>query len=332
MTRILLLIWWLCFTVFTAAGDSGKITGIQSFDIPLWFKNSFLDIQEDAQEAADKERHLLLFFHLKNCPYCAKMLNDSFTQKNELLIRGNFDSVEINIRGQREVTYQDTVITEKQFARQIGVQYTPTLLFLDGAGVAILTVGGYRSPAALREVLHYVDTKAYLEMPFAKYREQHTQPTYTLRPLPDFADIKDLSTISGPLLVMLEDEGCDDCDWTHDNILNQADVREQIRRLTAVRLNAQADTPIIRPNGQPDTMRGFAKQLNLSYRPGIVFFDDGREIFRITGLLNRYHFREAVRYVAIGHRQKFPTFSAYLRQRRKELLAAGETVDYSIPD
>jgi hypothetical protein len=58
----------------------------------------------------------------------------------------------------------------------------------------------------------------------------------------------------------------------------------------------------------------------------------GAEIFRITGLLNHYHFREAVRYVTIGGRKAYPTYSAYLRERRRELLEAGENVDYSIPN
>lgn len=321
-----------------AAASEGKIVGTAGYDIPPWFKDSFLDLEEDAIEAGDEGRHLLVFFHLKDCPYCAKMLEDSFAagNANAPLIRENFDSVEINIRGAREVAYRGDTLTEKAFSRAIGVQYTPTLLFLEESGQAVLTVSGYRSPAALARALRYVKDKAYRRMTLTEYQQTDAAAAaatpYAPRPHPNLQALTDLSAaaVPGPLLLMLEDDTCDECDWVHDNILSQDDVRAQLKKITAARLDAKSDAMITTPAGERMSMAAFARQLDLSYRPGVVFFDGGREVFRITGLLNHYHFREAVRYVAIGHRAAYPRFGAYLRARRQELLADGQTIDYSI--
>lgn len=311
----------------------GKVKGIEHFDLPAWFKDSFLDIEDDAAEAGENGRHLLAFFHLENCPYCAKMLKDSFAEAtdNAPFIQDNFDAMHIDIRGLREVTYQGEEMNERQFARRIGVQYTPTLLFFEASGQAVLTVNGYRSPKALRRALQYVKDGVYRRMSLTEYAQKNAAGgTYALRPHPDFQSLQDLSAVQGPLMLILEDATCDECAWVHDNILHQPDVREQLQQLTAVRLDANATTPLTTPGGKQISAAQFARDLNLSYRPGVVFYEDGKEIFRVTGLLNHYHFREAVRYVVLGHRRAYPRFGAYLRERRQELLAAGEDVDYSI--
>ena len=316
------------------AGAAGKIVGIESFDTPAWFKDSFLDINEDAAEAALAGRHLLVFFHLEDCPYCAKMLADSFAAQtgNYDFIRAHFDAVEINIRGSREVSWHGETMTEKAYARQVGVQYTPTLLFLDAVGKTILSVHGYRSPPALREALAYIQSGAYKKMPLVEYHEQSAF-VYHFRTDPLLAPAADLSGLQKPLLLLVEDDGCYGCDWFYDNIFSRPEVRKQLRRLAVRRLDAKANTALVSPAGHPTTAKQFARELDLHYRPGAVFFDEeGKEIFRVTGLLNPYHFREAARYAAIGGRRAYPTFGAYLRVRRDELLAAGENVDYSIPD
>lgn len=331
--RLLRLLPVLLLLIPAAAAD-GKITGIQSYTLPSWFKDSFLDIEEDAIEAGEAGHHLMIFFHLKDCPYCAKMLADSFAagSENEPFIRKHFDSVDINIRGQREISYRNDLLNEKTFSQAVAVQYTPTLLFFNAGGQAVLTLSGYRSPPALSRALRYIREEAYHRMSLTEYSEQDTatQNRYTLRAHPDFQSPADLSAVRGPLMLILEDDSCDECPWIHDNILHRPDVREQLQQVTAVRLNAKSDTIITAPDGSTLSAAAFARRLRLPYRPGIIFYEDGEEIFRVTGLLGHYHFREAVRYAAIGHRRAHPSYSAYLRARRQELLAAGQTIDYSL--
>jgi thioredoxin-related protein len=53
-----------------SAAESGRLTGGIRYEIPAWFKTSFLDLAEDAAEAAEADKHVLLFMHLDECPYC----------------------------------------------------------------------------------------------------------------------------------------------------------------------------------------------------------------------------------------------------------------------
>ena len=43
-------------------------------EAPSWFKESFLEIAEDVDEASEANKHVLLFFQLNACPYCDRML------------------------------------------------------------------------------------------------------------------------------------------------------------------------------------------------------------------------------------------------------------------
>jgi hypothetical protein len=45
------------------AQPAGRMTGGQQYEIPEWFTQSFLDIADDAAEAAEADRHAMLFIH-----------------------------------------------------------------------------------------------------------------------------------------------------------------------------------------------------------------------------------------------------------------------------
>ena len=61
----------------SSAQTQGKLTGGIRYQMPEWFKESFLEIADDAIEAAEADKHLILFMHLNECPYCAKVLEES---------------------------------------------------------------------------------------------------------------------------------------------------------------------------------------------------------------------------------------------------------------
>ena len=76
----------------------------------------------------------MLFIDLDGCPYCTKMLNESFFAKNQTsdFIKKHFDVINLNVKGDREVTWdQNTTLSEKDLAIRLGIEYSPTVLFLD---------------------------------------------------------------------------------------------------------------------------------------------------------------------------------------------------------
>ena len=49
---------------------------------PDWFKVSFLDLYEDIEDATDNNKRLLIYYYQDGCPYCQKLLEDNFSQRD----------------------------------------------------------------------------------------------------------------------------------------------------------------------------------------------------------------------------------------------------------
>jgi len=136
----------------------GKLTGGVKYSLPPWFKPSLLDLKEDVEEARRQGRHVMVFLHLDECPYCERMLRESFAGgETHDFMRKHFDVVAINVRGAMEVMWIDRkTYTEQALARQLKVFGTPTIVFLGHDGDMVLKTSGYRDPGALRAALEYV--------------------------------------------------------------------------------------------------------------------------------------------------------------------------------
>ena len=56
-------------------------------------------------------------------------------------------AIALNLFGDREVTWVDgRRMSEKSFARLLKVQFTPSLLFIDGDGRVVTRLNGYHPP------------------------------------------------------------------------------------------------------------------------------------------------------------------------------------------
>ena len=156
-TRLALLLaaLWLALGAFPAqaqrAGDPAPV----HYTLPAWFKQSFLDFREDVAEARGKGKQVMVFFHLDNCPWCARLLRESFEQgQNRTLIEKRFDVVAVNVRGAQEAVWTDgRRYTERSLTSHLKVRGTPTLVILGGDGAIAHRVDGYIEPGALRELL-----------------------------------------------------------------------------------------------------------------------------------------------------------------------------------
>lgn len=311
------------------SAESGSVVGGVRYQIPDWFKESFLELADDASEAADEGRHVLLFMHLDGCPYCEAVLRESLIESDYSdWLRSRFDAIAINIRGAREVAFNEQlVVTEKQLARALKVRQTPTVLFLNGDNKVVLRVDGYRTAPEFKDILEYVDSNAYQTMDLEQYIAETAEARYAFRPHPAFRDITDLSAVSTPLMVLFEDVFCDGCNLLHDTLLADAEVNELLKLYTVVRLDAESVAPMIDPDGNRTTPRAWARALGMPARPGFVLFGGGQEQARIQGVLRHFHFTTAVRYVGERQYESYPSQRAYSRAYRKSLLDAGVDID-----
>ena len=312
--------------------QTGKVTGSKMSSHPDWFKESFLEIAADVEEASDSDKHVMLFMHLNGCPYCFKMVEENIKNSPYTeFIKNNFDVIAINIKGDREIAFNDELtLTEKQLANRLKVMYTPTILFLNSDNKVVARTNGYRNVQDFKLVLNSVHEKAYENTSLAGYVNEHKKALYSFMDHPQLVKVDNLQAAGKdkPLAVLFEDKGCIDCKELHQGYLASDDVRNTLKNFTFTRLDALSEKSITDINGQQTTPKALAESLEISYRPAIVLYDKGREIMRIQSRLYGYHFSEILRYVGERHYETYPdSFYDYLDVRTRELTSAGQNID-----
>jgi thioredoxin-related protein len=323
--------------VAAAAALSPASAAGTAFDIPPWFKESFLDIREDVREAATEGKRLIVYFGQDGCPYCRELMQVNFAAKETAdFTRRHFNAVAINMWGDREVTWTNgRILSEKQFAAALNVQFTPTLLFFDEKGTVILRLNGYYPPHRFRAALGYIAGRQEPLMPFAVWLERHAREpasgrlhaeTYFLgRPYRLAAARRPQGK---PLLVLFEQRECAACDRLHERGLRDPAVRELIGRFDVARLELFGSAPVETPDGKSLTESQWGRALGLAYTPSLVFFDTaGREVFRMESFLQPFHLASGLEYVASGAYLRQPSFQRYLQSRAERIRSTGGRVD-----
>jgi thioredoxin-related protein len=315
------------------AQTTGRVTGGLQYEPPEWFKQSFLEIAEDVAEADEAGRHVMLFFHLDGCPYCARTAEYFDREPIRSELQKHFDSIAINIKGDREIAMnEDLNTTERVLASYLKVQYTPTILFLDSDNRTVLRLNGYRSPEVFRVALDYVKDRAYRKQPFSAYKREHLQHGgYRFIDNPLFEDVRDFSGLKEPVMVIFEDRDCVSCETFQRKLISRPEIIEQMRRYRVVRLDADSDEPITDFQGRRTTARAWADQLGISYRPGVVLFDDGKETARVESLLYPFHFEHVLRYGLDGNHRNYASYLDLMAERQQKLLAEGKTINIGKP-
>lgn len=310
----------------------GKLAGGERYDLPTWFMPSFLNLKEDIQEAKQLGKHLMVFMHLEECPYCVNMLKENFVDgERRDRIQKHFAVIGVDIRGARELVWVDgSSYTEQSLAAHLKVNATPAMVFFDMDGNKVLQLNGYREPRAFGQALDYVQTQRYRRETLAAYLEsRNKQPVYTLREHPLFSATTNFKGYRKPLAVLFEDRQCTGCGSFHDKVLNHPAVLAEMANIHFVRLDTDSNKPVVDLDGKTTTAGQWAKALGLSYRPAAIFFDEGREISRMDGRLYHFHFSERLRYVGGRHHKRFESYSKYSAARREELLKQGVTINYA---
>ncbi|WP_198304607.1 thioredoxin family protein [Arcobacter vandammei] len=318
--------------VTSLSAKEGKVIGASNHSVPSWFKDSFLDIAEDIEEASAKNRHFMIFLDFEGCPYCSKMLKENFEDDNKTsqFIKANFDVIELNVKGSKEITWVDgDVVTEKGLTQKLKIQYSPTVLFFSPNKEIIARVNGYRNPVDFQYILDFVQTKKYETTDLATYLNKvEKKEIYKLQANKMFKDINDLSKIKTPVAIIFEDGSCTQCEHFHSKILTNKDVKDEFSKFTVVRVDASSSKELITPDGIKTTPKELIAKINLDYRPGILLYDNNKLISTIDALLFPFHFKEVLRYVSGKNYIQYPnSYLDYLRVRQDELIKSGETIN-----
>lgn len=280
----------------------GVLLHAQAQEAPPWFAPSFLDIREDVAEARKEGKRLMVYFHQDGCPYCKRLVEVNFRDPRIVeKMRRHFMAIDINIFGDREVTWTDgRRMPEKQFAALLKVQFTPTLVFFDEKGEVAHRINGYVPPD------RFLDALDVALRSDSRSGESSGAPVDLRRP----AGAK-------PLAVMLVTPACDSCDEMQRNFA-RPEVRRQLERLELVQLGNPAE--VLTAAGR--------RTLRSAYVPALVFLEPGgREVFRTEAYLRPFHLAASLEYVASGAYAGEASFQRFLHAKTERMRSRGERVD-----
>ncbi len=329
------------------------------YNKPDWFKQSFLDLQDDLDDANENNKHILLYFHQDGCPYCKKLLNDNFTRMDIIAkMKQHFDVLEVNMWGDKSVTtIAGEELSEKEFARQMKVMFTPTLIALDKKGLPEFRMNGYYAPDKFSAVLDYLllepensssimpEKTARKHPGFNEYYRQQTQSVpgkgkkMTVTGLHtekfvymgnDFQTL--INTSSKPIMILFEQNNCSECDELHGDIFRRLPVYKKLREFTIAQIDINSADEIIAPDGQTMSQEELAKKLNIQYAPSILFYENGnnsdkKPIFRSEAYLKSFHVQALLDYISSRAYLSEPEFQRFVQGRAEKMRAEGVAIE-----
>ena len=96
-----------------------------------------------------------------------RILTDNATRR--LVVQAN--NIQLDVGSDRRLTTPSGAKTSaRQWAQQLGISYTPSVVFFDSDGVEVMRIGAFMKTFHFQSVYAYVLDKAYLEEPeFQRY-------------------------------------------------------------------------------------------------------------------------------------------------------------------
>jgi thioredoxin-related protein len=139
--------------------SSGKLHGEAFFMKPPY------DLARTRKAGA---KPLAVFFEQKDCAACDELHAVGFRDKRLRTMLSEFDVARLELFGRAPVvTPSGKRAIEGEWARELGVAYTPSVVFFDAAGTEVFRLDAYLRPFHLASSLDYVASGAY-----------HTQPSF----------------------------------------------------------------------------------------------------------------------------------------------------------
>ena len=139
-------------------------------DLPV-FHLSLLDLPEELNTAREDKKLLMLYFWQEGCPYCSRFEKNVLTHPAvEAMLKKRFYPIEMNMFGDKEaIDFKKKSTSEKRFAQNNDIQFTPTTVFFDEKGVEVFKVPGYWNPPHFIAAMKFVSEGYYRKMGFQQY-------------------------------------------------------------------------------------------------------------------------------------------------------------------
>lgn len=301
---------------------------------PDWFKTSFLDLRDDLQEALDAGKQgIMLFISASRCSYCRAFMDTSLRDPGiRERLTNSFDVIGLDIFDDSELTTMEGRRHRvKEFVSLSRASYTPTLLFYGEGGRVLLRIVGYYPPERFRQVLDYLEDKAYEHQPLRAYLQGSSRERAGgRRPIisddlfeqPPYMLDRSLVSADRPLLVVFEGAACDACERFHRRVLREKSIRRLIGEYEAVQLDAGDEAGrVVTPTGVKTSPADWYRRLGLDYLPAILFFDEqGKEVMRLDSETLRFRMEGSLQMVLDRAYEQDPQLQRWRRGKAIESI------------
>ena len=124
-----------------------------------------IDLDKIVVDAKKTNKHILVFLHITGCTYCLKMQEWTFDDDKVIAaIKKDFLFVDINVKDEGLVSFDNMKISKLKFAKEIGYPMYPSCLFFDKNGELVYDEVGFRDEVKFLKTLQDVSSKAYNDL------------------------------------------------------------------------------------------------------------------------------------------------------------------------
>jgi thioredoxin-related protein len=130
-----------------------------------------------AANRAASQRHLLVLFEQRECIDCDELHDDVFSRREIAVSLSNLDVAQVDMFSDEPVeTPSGATMEVREWARELRVNYAPTLVFLDPDGHEVFRTEAYLKSFHIHGAIDYAATGAYRWQPnFQRYLQERRE-------------------------------------------------------------------------------------------------------------------------------------------------------------
>ena len=286
--------WGLCLlaTLFLVTMNPSEAR--ERIEYPEWFVQGFYDLRGDIEAAGDRGKQgIALFFSAETCLHCVAMARRTF--QDEAVVQrfaAQFDVMAIDVFSDVDITdLSGELIRARELSERERATFTPTLLFINQQGERMLRHVGFADPERMHLILDFLASDSWQSMSLREFaaldQPPGSSPVNPQALVPQFqqapADLNAQRRANPkPAVVLFNRDDCEECRRLSQLILQHPKVQAELQGFYTLELNSDAPGQVVLPDGQYGSAQSLAAALDLTHRPGLVFFaEDGSEAFRM---------------------------------------------------